>query len=283
MNPRRFLAAALLWGMAATGTLAQGQPAAKAFNQDARFDNGINAATDVRLDQKLDAQLPLDARFRDENGQSVTLGSYFGKKPVLMVMPFYRCTGTCVAMLNGISEALRDPGLRFQVGRDFTIVTISINPKETADLAASKKKTYLSELGIPGADQGWHFLTGDENEIRRVADTAGYKYVYDASRDQYAHASGIWLSTPKGKISRYFYGVVYPTKDLRLALTESGRGKIGTLADQMILFCYHYDPQRNQYGLAVFRLIQVFGTATVLSIALFILGNLRKERQEQKG
>lgn len=244
--------------------------------------DGINASTDVRVEQKLDAQLPLDRTFRDEAGRTVKLGQYFGKRPVLILMPFYKCTATCVAIQNGVADLIREPGLRFKVGQDYDVVTISINPRETADVASAKKRALMSEVGLPGADQGWHFLTGDEADIRAVADASGYHYKYDVRTDQYAHASAIWLATPKGKISRYFFGVVYPIKDVRLALTEAGQGHIGTLTDQWLLYCYHYDPSQGKYGVAVFRLLQVFGLATALLLGTFIFTNLRKEALDHK-
>jgi protein SCO1/2 len=268
--------------LVATAAFAQGQPVAGVGNNNrARFD-GINAATDVRVEQRLDARLPLERPFRDETGQVAPLSKFFGKRPVLMVMPFYKCTGTCVAILNGVADLVRDPGLRFKVGKDFDVVTISINPKETADLAAAKKRGYMSEVGIPGVEQGWHFLTGEEADIKAVADAAGYFYKYNIANDQYAHGSAIWLATPQGKISRYFFGVVYPAKDVRLGLTEAGRGQIGSVADQWLLFCYHYDPQKGKYGLAIFRLMQVLGSATILLLGTFIVTSLRKERAMER-
>ena len=197
-------------------------------------------------------------------------------------MPFYKCTGTCVAIQNGVVDLLREPGLRYKVGQDFDVVTISINPRETADVAAQKKRSLMSEVGLPGADQGWHFLTGNEEDIKAVADASGYHFKYDIKTDQYAHASAIWLATAKGKISRYFFGVVYPAKDVRLALTEAGEGKIGTATDQWLLYCYHYNPEQGKYGVAVFRLLQTVGIATVLLLGTFIVTNLRKEAQVGK-
>lgn len=273
------LAASLAALLLAGGAWAQGQPTSGVGAGAPRFD-GINAARDIRVDQRLDNALPLETTFRDELGNVVTLGTYFGHRPVLMVMPFYQCKGTCLAMLNGITDLLREPGLRFAVGRDFDVVTISINPKETAALASAKKKEYLSQLGIPGADTGWHFLTGDEAQIKRVADAAGYRYIYDPRTDQYAHASVIWFATPAGHVSRYLFGVNYPAKDVRLALTEAGRGKIGSVADQVLLFCYHYDPQQGRYGLAVFRLLQVAGFATVALLGSFMVLSFRREARE---
>ena len=268
--------AALATFVAVGGAWGQGLNNATRINSAPRQD-GINASTDVRVEQKLDAQLPLDRTFRDEAGRSVKLGQYFGKRPVLILMPFYKCTATCVAIQNGVADLIREPGLRFKVGQDYDVVTISINPRETADVAAAKKRALMSEVGLPGADQGWHFLTGEEADIRAVADASGYHYKYDIRTDQYAHASAIWLATPKGKISRYFFGVVYPSKDVRLALTEAGQGHIGTLTDQWLLYCYHYDPAQGKYGVAVFKLLQVFGLATALLLGTFIFTSLRKE------
>lgn len=245
----------------------------------AQFDAGINAAKDVRVEQRLDNTLPKDARFRNESGNEVTLGSFLGKKPVWLVMPFYQCKNTCAMMLHGVVETLHDPALKWQVGRDFDVVVISINPKEGPALASATKDRYLSELGIPGADKGWHFLTGAEADIRRVADAAGYTYVYDAPRDQYAHPTVTMMLTPDGRLSRYLFGVVYPGKDAYLAIAEAGKGRIGTVADQLLLMCYHYDPARNKYGLAVFRLLQVFGIGTVVLLGTFMAISLKNERR----
>ena len=248
----------------------------------ATFDSGINAARDVTVDQRLDNRLPLESTFRDETGKSVTLGSFFGKRPVWLVMPFYQCKNTCAMMLHGMVEALHDPALKWQVGRDFDIVVISINPKEREALASATKDRYLSELGIPGAEKGWHFLTGEEPQIRQVAAAAGYTYVYDAARDQYAHPTVTMVATPDGRLSRYLFGVVYPGKDVTLAMTEAGKGRVGSVADQLLLMCYHYDPSRNRYGLAVFRLLQVFGTGTVVLLGSFMAISLRNERRARK-
>jgi len=270
--------ACLLWsagGIVHAQGISQGpQPGGRAS-----FESGINAARDVKVDQKLDSRLPLESEFRNEAGKTVRLGDYFGKRPVWLVMPFYQCKNTCAMMLHGIVEAMHDPALKWRMGRDFEVVVISINPKERETLAKATKERYLSELGIPGADKGWHFLTGDEPEIRLVAEAAGYVYVYDSARDQYAHPTVTMVATPDGRLSRYLFGVVYPGKDVTLAMTEAGKGRIGTVADQLLLMCYHYDPSRNKYGLAVFRLLQFFGTATVVLLGSFMAISLRNERR----
>jgi protein SCO1/2 len=245
------------------------------------FSSGINAARDVTVKQKLDNQIPLDAQFTDESGVVVSLGKFFNKKPIWLVMPFYSCKNTCANMLHGQVESLHDPALKWQVGRDFDIVIVSINPKEDAEVALAAKKRYMSELGIAGAADGWHFLTGKESEIRRLADSLGYVYVYDQRTDQYAHPSVTMVLTPKGKVSRYLFGVVYPGKDVYLALTEAAEGRIGTIADQFLLMCYHYDPARNVYGLRVVTLLKVLGTGTALLLCTFMFQSLRKERKSR--
>jgi protein SCO1 len=265
-----------------SSVLAQGQSQQAQAGSRPRFDTGINAARDVSINQNLDAALPLEATFRDETGNTVALKQFFGKKPVWIVMPFFKCTGTCPMMVDGMIATMHEPGLGYQIGRDFEIVVISINPRETAEIAAAKKQEYLSKLGLAGADKSFHFLTGEEKDIKAVADVLGYKYVYDARTDQYAHASATFVATPKGHVSRYHFGVSYKPKDVRLSLTEAGQGRIGTVAEKILLFCYHYDPQRNTYGLAVFRIVQVFSALTVLALGSFMVMNFRREAREQQ-
>lgn len=241
----------------------------------------INAARDVNWEQKLDGQVTLAAPFRDENDRPVQLSQFFGRKrPVMLVMPFYKCPGICTAELNGIVDTLKDQNVKFRAGRDFDIVTISINPRERGELATMKKKEYMDILGQPGAEAGWHFLTGEEQNIRRLADEIGFRYKYDPKTDQYAHPGGIVLLTPEGKISRYFFGVAFPAKDVRLALTEAGQGHIGSVADKFVLACYHYDPQTGRYGPAVFKLLQVAGFSTVFALGSFMLISFRKDARE---
>jgi protein SCO1/2 len=268
------LAAAALVGPAH----AQGLPG----EGDYRPNTPINAAKDVRWDQKLDAQVALDTLFRDELGRSVPLGSYFGKRPVVLVLPFYRCPGICTAELNGMVDVFKDERLKFKIGRDFDVVTISINPKEGPDLATMKKREYLDILSQPGAENGWHFLTGTEPSIRKVADDIGFRYKYNPINDQYAHPGGITILTPKGKVSRYFFGVGFSPKDMRLALTEAGQGRIGSVADTFVLACYHYDPQTGRYGLRIFRLMQVLGFATIFTVGGFMFLAFRKDYRDAR-
>ncbi|WP_395089060.1 SCO family protein [Armatimonas sp.] len=277
----------LLALLAASGTLvpsafAQGQSQQAPSGSQPRFDTSINAARDVAIDQNLDKALPLTATFHDELGRTVALKEFFGKKPVWLVLPFFKCTGTCPMMVDGMISVMHEPGLGYQIGRDFEIVVISINPRETPQIASAKKQEYISKLGLAGAEKSFHFLTGDEKNIRAVADVLGYKYVYDAKTDQYAHASATFVATPQGKISRYHFGVSYLAKDVRLSLTEAGRGHIGNVSEKILLFCYFYDPQRNTYGLAAFRIVQVLGTLTVLALGSFMIINFRRDAREQQ-
>lgn len=232
---------------------------------------------DIRIDQRLDAQLPLDAIFRDESGKSVRLGQYFGKKPVILSFAYYECPMLCTLVLNGLTKGLRV--IPFDMGNQFEVVNISINPREGPDLAAAKKASYVREYGRPGAEQGWHFLTGDEAAIQQVTKAAGFRYVWDPTTGQYAHATGIMIVTPKGRLSRYFYGIEYAGQDLRLGLVEAADEKIGTLADQVLLYCFHYDPVTGKYGLAITRIIRVVGTATALALGVFMLVMFRRERR----
>src|SRR6185369_12522106 len=230
------------------------------------------ALRDVRIDQKLDQQLPLDLVFRDENGQSVKLGQYFGKKPVVLSLVYYDCPMLCTQVLNGMVTSFRV--LPFEVGKEFDVVTVSFDPRETSALAAAKKKMYvdyLPEKMRANASSGWHFLTGDQANIGQLTDAVGFRYHYDEATKQFAHASAIMLTTPQGKLSRYFYGIEYAPRDLRLGLIESSQNKIGSPAEQLLLYCYHYDPATGKYGLAIMRVMRIAGVLTILGIISGIL------------
>ncbi|MBC8104391.1 MAG: SCO family protein [Cytophagales bacterium] len=291
MNAKTALVPAILWGLGLAAvpqaSLAQvpGQsqlPGAPAPANPQR-NAPINAANDVSLDQKLNTQISLNNLFRDENGKTVPLSNYFGGKPVVLVLPFYKCPGVCTAELDGIVKTLQDERLKFKVGRDFEILTVSINPKEGSDLATMKKKEYLNQLSQPGAGEGWHFLTGTQESIKKLAGEVGFKYVYDAKTDQYAHPAGLILLTDGGKVSKYFYGVEYSPLNMRLGLTDAGQGKVGTAVDKFVLYCYHYDPAKGTYGPAIFRIIQVAGFTTVFLLGSFMLMAFRKDHRDSKG
>lgn len=232
---------------------------------------------DIRIDQRLNEQLPLDTVFRDETGKSVQLVQYFGRKPVILSFAYYECPMLCTLVLNGLTKGLRV--IPFEIGNQFEVVNISINPREGPDLAAAKKANYVRDYGRPGAERGWHFLTGEEAEIQRVTKAAGFRYVYDPTTGQYAHAAGIMIATPKGRLSRYFYGIEYSGQDLRLGLVEASEEKIGTLVDQVLLFCFHYDPVTGRYGLAIMVVMRILGSATAIAIVAFMLLMLRRERR----
>jgi protein SCO1/2 len=232
----------------------------------------------VGVDQKLDQSVPLDLTFRDENGKTVELGQYFGHKPVILSLVYYTCPMLCTQVLNGMEAGLRNVSLN--MGEDYNVVTLSVDPNEDPKLAKSKQELYTGVYGRPGAGEGWHFLTGEEANIKRLADAVGFRYAYDPDSKQFAHASAIMVLTPEGKLSRYLYGIQYPSRDLRLALVEASEGKIGTPVDAVMLFCYHYDPATGKYGLLVSRLIQGGGALTVLVIACLMIVLFRREHYE---
>jgi protein SCO1/2 len=233
----------------------------------------------VRIDQRLDEQLPLDAVFRDETGKSVKLQDYFGRRPVILSFAYYTCPMLCPMTLEGMVKAMRT--LSFQPGADYVAVNVSINPKETPEIAAAKKEDVLRDFDRPGVRENWHFLTGDELAIRQVADAAGFRYVWDPSTQQFIHASGIMVVTPQGKMSRYFYGIEYAPRDLRLGLIEATAGKIGSPVDQVLLYCFHYDPATGKYGLVVMNVLRIFGALTVLLMGGAILIYLWRERRKR--
>lgn len=231
---------------------------------------------DVGIDQKLNESIPLDLTFRDEDGKPVQLRQYFGQKPVILSLVYYNCPMLCTQVLNGLNRSIKE--LPMDVGKQFNIVTVSIDPTERPILAAAKQALYTGIYGRPGAAEGWHFLTGDEQDIKQLAASTGFRYAYDVQSKQFAHASAIMVLTPKGKISRYFYGITYPPRDLRLGLVEASEGKIGSAVDQILLFCYHYDPVTGKYGLLISRVVQAAGIFTVLGIALLVFMLSRHQR-----
>jgi protein SCO1/2 len=230
---------------------------------------------DVGLDQKLGASIPLDLTFRDEHGQAVALQQFFGQKPVILTLVYYQCPMLCTEVLNGLLGSAKQ--LPLQIGRDFTIVTVSIDPSERPILAELKHQLYTGLYGRPEALQGWHFLTGDEGQIKTLAYAVGFRYAYDSTSGQFAHPSGIMLLTPAGKLARYFYGIRYPARDLRLGLVEASQEKIGSRIDQILLYCYHYDPATGRYGLLISHVIQAAGALTVLALGLVIAILFRRE------
>jgi len=235
------------------------------------------AIRDVGWDQKLDAPVPVDLAFRDETGQTVRLRDYFDGKPVILVLAYYRCPMLCNQVLNGLVQSMLD--LPFDAGKEFSVVTVSFDPREQPELAAAKKQHYMERYGRSGAEHGWHFLTGEEANIKQLADAVGFRYRYDAKNDQFAHASGIMLLTPEGRVSRYFFDVRFPARDLRLGLVEASQNRIGSAADQILLYCFHYDPADGKYGPAILNFVRAGGVLTMAAIGVFMYYLWRGERQ----
>lgn len=233
----------------------------------------------VGIDQKLDAQVPLDAVFRDETGAPVRLGACFGRRPVVLAFVYYRCPMLCTMTLNGMLAAFKV--LSFEVGREFEVVTVSIDPREGPPLAAEKKRSYLEQYGRVGAGEGWRFLTGGEESIASLSRAAGFRYHYDAATDQYAHGSGIMVLTPDGRLSRYLLGIEYSARDLKLALMEASRGRVGSLADRVLLLCYRYDPASGRYGLAIMTALRIGAVLTLLALGGFVARSVRGERRRR--
>ena len=230
----------------------------------------------VGIEQHLDAPVPADLAFVDDAGRSVKLGDYFGKKPLILNLVYYNCTMLCGEVLAGLTGAMKM--VKFDIGNQFDVLTVSFNPQETPAIAAAKKQDYLKRYGRPGAASGWHFLTGSAESINALTKAVGFQYQYDPRISQYAHATAIMLLTPQGRISRYFYGVDFPPKDLRMGLVEASQGKIGNAVDQVLLYCYHYDPATGKYGAVISNMLRVGAGLTILMLGalLFILFRLEK-------
>jgi protein SCO1/2 len=231
---------------------------------------------EIGFDQNLDRPLPLDAEFQDEAGRAVRLGQYFGSKPVVLAFVYYDCPMLCTQVLSALTSTLAV--LSLDAGKDFEVVLVGFDPREKPAQAARKKEEFLPRYKRPGTEDGWHFLTGAEPAIKRVASAAGFRYAWDEQTLQFAHPTGIIVVTPDGRPARYLFGVEYGPRDVRLALVEASEGKVGSVADALLLYCYHYDPMTGRYGLYVMRAIRVAGAATVLLIATFIVVMIRREK-----
>jgi protein SCO1 len=231
----------------------------------------------VGIDQKIGQQLPLDLVFRDETGRDVRLGEFFGKRPVVLALAYYECPMLCTQVLNGMTGALKT--LSFDAGREFDVVVVSIDPKDSFRLAANKKLTYVNHYGRPATAGGWHFLTGTDASITPLADAIGFRYAYDANLKQYAHGAAIYVATPKGLVARYLMGIDFAPRDLRLALVEASNNQLGSVADQVLLLCYHYDPATGKYSAATLTAVRIGFIATVTGFLTFLFVSLRRERR----
>jgi protein SCO1/2 len=276
----RLFAAALLLAASPQTAHAQRFATNGPYNTPAGKSPTADMLRDVGIEQHLDAQLPLDALFRDESGRAVHLGDYFSDKPVVLAVVYYRCPMLCTQVLNGFLKSSQ--AIPLEIGRDFEVVTVSFDSRETPELAAEKKAHYLRAYRRDGAERGWHFLTGEQGAIDRLTEAVGFRYRFDPRSDQFAHASGIVIATPEGRLARYFYGIEYSPHDLRLGLVDSSAGRIGSAVDQVLLLCYHYDPLTSKYGLAIAGTLRVAGTLTVLVLAGFLLAMYRRERRRPK-
>jgi protein SCO1/2 len=262
-----FLLAAVLLALPALAQMNNGVMSPPANTRPPRLEN-------VGIEQHLDAQVPADLIFRDDTGRTVKLEDYFGHKPLILNLVYYNCTMLCGEALAGLSSAMRL--VKFDLGNEFDVVTVSFDPRETPEMAAAKKKDYVARYGRANAAAGWHFLTGQPESINALTKAVGFQYQYDEKTNQYAHATAIMVLTPQGRISRYFYGVDFPPKDLRMGLVEASQGKIGNAVDAVLLYCYHYNPENGKYGAMVGNILRLAAAATILLLGglLFILWRL---------
>ena len=235
----------------------------------------------VGVEQRLGEQIPPNLTFRDETGKPVRLADYFGKKPMILNLVYYQCPMLCGEVLSGLTSSLAN--VKFDVGKQFDVITVSFDPRETPEMAAEKKHTFLQRYNRPGAEQGWHFLSGDESNIAALTRAAGFGYQFDEKTGQFAHATTILILTPEGKISRYLYGVEYPPKDLRLGLVEASENKIGNLVDAVLLYCYHYDPATGKYGAIIMNIMRLAGVVTMLVLGSFMYVMFRRPQGHPLG
>jgi protein SCO1 len=233
----------------------------------------------VGIEQRLNEQIPADLAFRDETGKPVHLAEYFGKKPMILNLVYYQCPMLCGEVLSGLESALRV--MKFDVGKEFDVLTISFDPRERPEMAAKKKAEFLKRYGRRGAEQGWHFLTGPKESIDALTKAAGFQYEYIDKTGQFAHATAIMVLTPGGRISQYYYGVEFAPKDLRLGLIQASGNKIGTAVDQVLLYCYHYDPATGKYGAIISRVLQLAGVATIIIMGVFLAVMIRMGSDRQ--
>jgi protein SCO1/2 len=235
----------------------------------------------VGIIQNLNSQIPPDLMFRDEAGNSVRIGEFFGKKPIVLSLVYFDCPALCTEVLNGELRTMK--AISLNLGGDFDAVTVSFEPADTPALAKAKRDVYIGQYGRPGAAGHWHFLTGNQLTIDALTNIVGFRYAYDSSIRQYAHAAAILILTPQGRIDRYFYGVQYPARDVRLGLIEASEGKIGSLTDQVLLYCYQYDPMTGRYGVVVMNVLRAGGGLTVLLLGIFMAVMFLRERKRSSG
>jgi len=269
----RGLAVAVMLLSAAVSAL--GQAAPRGDLGQTRSDQKPAILDQVGIDQRLDQPVPLDLTFVDENGQTVKLGQYFGQKPVVLSLVYYQCPMLCSQVLFGLTSSLNV--LSFDVGREFNVVTVSFDPRDTPATASDTKQKTLKRYRRPGAEQGWHFLTGKKDQIDALAEAVGFRYAWDPAIQQYAHASGIMLLTADGHVAQYYYGIEYAPRDLKLGIVQTSQGKVGSLVEQILLYCYHYDPAKGKYGAVIFNIMKVSPLATILVLGGFMVIMFRRD------
>lgn len=258
--------------------------APRTYDPERTTSNGLpKALDDVGIVQKLGGQVPPDAEFRNARGERVRLGRYFGKRPLILALVYYECPMLCNEVLNGLTGSLK--GINFNAGEDFDVIALSFDAREhnKAELAKNKKEGYLERYGRPGAENGWHFLTGRQEEIDKVTEAVGFNYRFDEETNQFAHAGGVIILTPEGKISRYFYGIDYAPKDIKFGLMDSADGKVGNPVEQLYLYCFHYDPSTGKYGLAILRVLRLAAVATLVGLGLMLFFFWRRGRRGGRG
>jgi protein SCO1/2 len=269
---RRLALLALGLSVPAVGSAQLGPPPPPMASQDAP-----QVLKKVGFDQHLGEKIPLDLAFKDETGRDVRLADYFGKRPVVLSLVYYRCPMLCTISLNGLARALKV--LSFVPGQEFEVLTVSFDPNERPALAAAKKKVYMTALERPEADRGWHFLTGPQDSVTRLTKAVGFRYVWDEATRQFAHPAGILVLAPDGTITNYLFGVEYSPKDLRLALVSAADGKIGNAVDTVLLYCFQYDPRAGTYSASILNIVRAGGILTVLAMAGFVLAMAMRHRE----
>jgi protein SCO1/2 len=247
----------------------------------ARLDLRPKILQSVGISQRIGERIPLDAILQDEDARSVRLGDYFRGKPVVLVLAYYNCPMLCTQVFGGLVESLR--AMSLEAARDYEVVAVSFDPRDKPSDAAAKRKPYVEAYGRPGSESGWHFLTGSQGSIDRLTKAVGFRYAFDERLGQFAHASAIYVLTPEGVLARYFFGIEYAPRDLRLALVEASSGRLGTPLDQVLLYCYHYDPAVGRYGAVVLNIVRVGGAAAVVILGTFLALMVRMERRRATG
>jgi protein SCO1 len=254
----------------------------KPYDPNRVTDSGLpKPLKEVGIQQKLNDQIPLDVEFKNEDEQTVKLGDYFGKRPVVLALVYYECPMLCSEVLNGLTGSIK--GLNFNVGKEFDVLAISFDARENdkPGLAKNKKESYLKRYAREGTENGWHFLTGTEDSIEKITKAVGFGFTWDEQTQQFAHAGAIMILTPDGKLSKYLYGVDYAPKDVKLAVMESSENKIGSPVDQMMLYCFHYNPATGKYGLAIYRVLRVLGVVTLFGLGAMIFVFWRRSKNKE--